>query len=68
MKILYFAWLRQRTGIGEEDIAVPPEVQDVAGLIDWLRTRGPGFEEALQDVTAILTAQGMAPDRVLLNF
>ncbi len=56
MKILYFAWLRQRTGVGEEDIAVPPDVKDVAGLIDWLRTRGPGFEEALADVTAIRVA------------
>jgi len=56
MKILYFAWLRQRTGIGEEDVTVPDEVTDVAGLIDWLKTRGDGFEEALQDVSAIRVA------------
>lgn len=56
MKILYFAWLRQRTGIDEEDVTVPAEVTDVAGLIDWLKTRGDGFEEALQDVSAIRVA------------
>ena len=56
MKILYFAWLRQSTGIGEEDVTVPAEVTDVAGLIDWLKTRGDGFEEALQDVSAIRVA------------
>jgi sulfur-carrier protein len=56
MKILYFAWLRQRIGIGEEDVTVPAEVTDVAGLIDWLKTRGDGFEEALQDVSAIRVA------------
>lgn len=56
MKILYFAWLRQRTGIGEEDVTVPDEVTDVADLIDWLKTRGDGFEEALQDVSAIRIA------------
>jgi len=56
MKILYFAWLRQRIGTGEEDVAVPAEVTDVAGLIDWLKTRGDGFQEALADVSAIRIA------------
>ncbi len=56
MKILYFAWLRQRIGTGEEDVAVPAEITDVAGLIDWLKTRGDGFQEALADVSAIRIA------------
>jgi molybdopterin synthase sulfur carrier subunit len=56
MKILYFAWLRQRTGIGEEDIAVPAAVNDVASLIDWLKGRGPNFAEALQDTSTIRIA------------
>lgn len=56
MKILYFAWLRQRTGIAEEDVEPPGNVSDVAGLIDWLRGRGPGYAEALQDVSAIRVA------------
>lgn len=56
MKVLYFAWLRQRTGVGEEDIDPPADVTDVAGLIDWLRARGPGHAEALQDVSAIRVA------------
>lgn len=56
MKILYFAWLRQCVGTGEEDVAVPDNVTDVAGLIDWLKTRGDGFEEALKDGSAIRIA------------
>ena len=56
MKVLYFAWLRQRTGVGEEDIDPPAEVTDVVGLIDWLKARGPGHAEALQDVSAIRVA------------
>jgi len=56
MKVLYFAWLRQRTGVGEEDIDPPANVTDVAGLIDWLRARGPGHADALQDVSAIRIA------------
>ena len=46
MKLLYFAWLRERTGIGEEDVTLPPEIVDVAGSIAWLKGRGPGFEAA----------------------
>jgi len=56
MKILYFALLRQRTGIGEEDVVLPPEVSDVAALIEWLKHRGPNFAEALADTSAIRVA------------
>ncbi len=56
MKVLYFAWLRQRTGIGEEEIDPPADVTDVAGLIEWLRAQGPGHAEALRDVSAIRVA------------
>jgi len=56
MKVLYFAWLRQRTGIGEETVSPPPSVRNVAGLVEWLRTRGPGHAEALKDLSAIRVA------------
>lgn len=56
MKILYFAWLRQRIGAGEETVDPPAEVRDVAGLVAWLKTRGPGYEEALRDISAIRIA------------
>ena len=51
MKILYFAWLRQRVGAGEETIDLPEDVRNVAGLIDWLKTRGPKYEEAFRDTS-----------------
>ena len=56
MRVLYFAWLRQRAGVGEEDIALPEGVHDVAGLIEWLKQRGPGYAEALADVDAVRVA------------
>lgn len=56
MKILYFAWLRQRVGAGEETVEPPSDVRNVAGLIDWLKTRGPQYEEAFRDVSAIRAA------------
>ena len=51
--MLYFAWLKQKIGIGEEDIALPDDVATIAALIDWLKTRGPGYGEALADLSAV---------------
>jgi molybdopterin synthase sulfur carrier subunit len=56
VKLLYFAWLRARIGHAEEDLAVPAEVRDVAGLLLWLRGRGGGYAEALRDLSVIRVA------------
>ncbi len=47
LRVLYFAWLRERVGMAEEDIMLPEDVTDVAGLTAWLRGRSPGHEAAL---------------------
>ncbi len=68
MKLIYFAWLRTRIGLGEEHIALPDGVHDVAALIDWLKTRGPGYEAALADASVIRVAVNqdyVKPDHVL---
>jgi len=56
MKVLYFAWLRQRVGTGEETHDPPPEVNTVGALIDWLRDKGPQYEQAFQDPKAVKVA------------
>jgi molybdopterin synthase sulfur carrier subunit len=38
-RILYFAWLRERMGRSEEDLALPPGVATVGGLVALLRDR-----------------------------
>lgn len=39
VRVLYFAWLRERMGRGEEALPVPDGVADVAGLVAWLAAR-----------------------------
>ena len=56
MKILYFAWIRSKTGIAAEDVSPPAGVTDVASLIDWLKTRGAGFAEALNNPSVVRVA------------
>ena len=53
MKLLYFSWLKQKIGIAEEVIALPDDVATIAALVDWLKTRGPGYGEALADLSAV---------------
>ncbi len=68
MKILYFAWLRERVGTGEEDVTLPEGVSTVARLIDWLRTRSPGHEAAFAQSRLVRCAvnQDFAqPDTIL---
>ena len=56
MKILYFAWMRQRIGLATEDIALPDGVATVDELIDWLVARGDGYAQAFVKRDAIRAA------------
>ena len=46
MRLLYFAWVKEKTGVAAEEVALPPDVATVAELIAWLKTRGPEFAYA----------------------
>ncbi|TVQ36854.1 MAG: molybdopterin converting factor subunit 1 [Geminicoccaceae bacterium] len=46
VRIRYFAWLRHKTGIGSEELALPDGVRTARQLGDWLAARSPGFHEA----------------------
>jgi molybdopterin synthase sulfur carrier subunit len=56
MKALYFAWVRERIGVAEEEIALPPGVATVGDLMLWLRARGEGYDAAFANMTAIRIA------------
>ncbi len=49
MKILYFAWVREKTGIGEETLEIPKEIRTARDLVGWLKDRGEGFSLAFSD-------------------
>lgn len=56
MKILYFAWLKTKLQISEEDISWSQEVADIDGLVRWMRARGPVFDEIFRDLNVIRIA------------
>ncbi len=56
VKLLYFAWVREKTGIGEEQIELPDGVETIADLIGWLKSRGPEYEAAFDKAEVIRAA------------
>ena len=56
MKLLYFAWLKTKTGVAEEEVELPAEVATVRDLLAWLKGRGPGYAEALADLQVVRVA------------
>jgi len=56
MKLVYFAWIRERIGTAEEDVELPADVATVGQLVAWLKARGPEYEHALAEPRAIRVA------------
>ncbi len=60
LTILYFAWLRERTGRTEETIAVPDGVATVGALLAWLRARDAAGAAAFSNPALIRAAVNQA--------
>ncbi len=56
MKLVYFAWLKERIGVAEEDVTPPADVATVGTLLHWLRGRGPNYALALADLSVVRVA------------
>ena len=46
MRLLYFAWLKQKVGHSEEEVTLPEEVSNVEQLLGWLAQRGDNYAAA----------------------
>ena len=56
LTVLYFAWLRERVGTGQEVVVLPAEVQTVGELTAWLIERSPRHAAAFQNRRTIRCA------------
>jgi sulfur-carrier protein len=63
MRLLYFAWVKEKTGIAAEDVELPEDVSTVAELMSWLKTRGPEFAHAFERGEVIRAAIDQAHAR-----
>ena len=56
VKLLYFAWVRERLGRGEEIVEPPAGVTTVADLMAWLAGRGEEYAFAFENPKVIRAA------------
>jgi molybdopterin synthase sulfur carrier subunit len=56
MKAVYFAWVRERVGKTDEEIAPPADVVSVADLLGWLARQGEGYAYAFENPKLIRVA------------
>ena len=56
LKLVYFAWVRERVGLADEIVTPPPGTGTVAELVRWLKTRGEGYELAFENEAIVRAA------------
>ncbi|MGH6851379.1 MAG: molybdopterin converting factor subunit 1 [Methylocella sp.] len=56
MKALYFAWVRERIGKAEEEIAPPEDIKTVGELMAWLSGKGESYAAAFANIKTMRAA------------
>jgi sulfur-carrier protein len=56
VKLVYFAWVRERIGKMEENVTPPATVATVADLVAWLAGRGEEYAYAFENPKVIRAA------------
>lgn len=56
VKLLYFAWLRERIGRTEEVVELPEAVRTVGDLVTWLAGRGEEYAHAFENPKVVRAA------------
>jgi sulfur-carrier protein len=56
VRIVYFAWVRERIGRATEDVELPATAKTIADVIAWLTARGPEYAHAFERPTVIRAA------------
>ena len=56
MRLVYFAWVRERVGLNEEEADPPAGTETVGDLVAWLKTRGEGYAHAFENERVVRAA------------
>lgn len=56
MKLVYFAWVRERIGKPEEEVALPSGLVTVEDLVAWLAGRGEEYAHAFDNPGVVRAA------------
>lgn len=56
MKLVYFAWVRERIGKESEIVDAPADVITIADLVGWLKTLGEEYQYAFENAAVVRAA------------
>lgn len=56
VKLVYFAWVRERVGRTDETVALPAGIVTVADLLAWQQARGEEYAHAFENASVIRVA------------
>lgn len=56
MRLVYFAWVRERVGKTDEEIELPSSVSTVEDLVRWLKVRGDEYVYAFENEGVVRAA------------
>lgn len=56
MKLVYFAWVRERIGKADEEVELPAGVATVGDLAAWLAGRGEEYAHAFENPKVVRAA------------
>jgi molybdopterin synthase sulfur carrier subunit len=56
MKLVYFAWVRERVGRTDEEIELPAGIDTIAELVRWLKGRGEEYGYAFENPDIVRAA------------
>jgi sulfur-carrier protein len=68
VKVLYFAWVRERVGKADEIIEPPAGIQTVGELMNWLAGRGDEYAYAFENrqvIRAAIDKAHVKPDTLI---
>ena len=49
MRLVYFAWVRERVGKTDEEVDLPPSISTIADLVTWLKSQGEEYAYAFEN-------------------
>jgi sulfur-carrier protein len=70
VKLVYFAWVRERIGKTDEDVELPAELATVTDLVRWLKSRGEEYAYAFENegvVRAAIDHVHVKPDAAIAS-
>ena len=56
MRLVYFAWVRERVGKTEEEVDLPEGIATVADLVRFLKGRGEEYQYAFENEAVVRAA------------